>query len=45
MYCRDLTKRFEDVWVVSGPLVLPEVGDDGKKTASYQVIIITLLME
>ncbi|XP_042566225.1 nuclease EXOG, mitochondrial [Clupea harengus] len=38
MYCRDLTKRFEDVWVVSGPLVLPEVGDDGKKTASYQLI-------
>lgn len=38
MYCRDLTKSFEDVWVVSGPLVLPEVGDDGKKTMSYQLI-------
>ncbi|XP_076146627.1 nuclease EXOG, mitochondrial [Alosa pseudoharengus] len=38
MYCRDLTKKFEDVWVVSGPLVLPEVGEDGKKTVSYQVI-------
>ncbi|XP_030623497.1 nuclease EXOG, mitochondrial [Chanos chanos] len=38
MYCRDLTKRFEDVWIVSGPLVLPQVGDDGRKTVSYQLI-------
>ncbi|XP_004478444.1 nuclease EXOG, mitochondrial [Dasypus novemcinctus] len=38
MYCRELTERFEDVWVVSGPLTLPQTGDDGKKTVSYQVI-------
>ncbi|KAG9347783.1 hypothetical protein JZ751_003798 [Albula glossodonta] len=38
MYCRDLTKRFEDVWIITGPLVLPEVGADGKKTVSYKVI-------
>ncbi|XP_048190624.1 nuclease EXOG, mitochondrial isoform X2 [Perognathus longimembris pacificus] len=38
MYCRELTERFEDVWVVSGPLTLPETRSDGKKTVSYQVI-------
>ncbi|NXX38055.1 EXOG Nuclease, partial [Tricholaema leucomelas] len=38
MYCRELTERFEDVWVVSGPLTLPQTNDDGKKTVSYQVI-------
>lgn len=37
MYCRDLAKRFDDVWVISGPLVLSEEGADGKKTVSYQV--------
>ncbi|KAG7488647.1 hypothetical protein MATL_G00037140 [Megalops atlanticus] len=38
MYCRELTKRFEDVWIITGPLVLPVVGADGKKNVSYQVI-------
>ncbi|XP_051971009.1 nuclease EXOG, mitochondrial-like [Xyrauchen texanus] len=38
MYCRDLTQRFGDLWIVSGPLLLPQVGDDGKKTISYQLI-------
>ncbi|XP_066484772.1 nuclease EXOG, mitochondrial [Tiliqua scincoides] len=38
MYCRELTERFEDVWVVSGPLTLPQIGDDGKKRVIYQVI-------
>ncbi|XP_006869205.1 PREDICTED: nuclease EXOG, mitochondrial isoform X2 [Chrysochloris asiatica] len=38
IYCRELTERFEDVWVVSGPLTLPQTGSDGKKTVSYQVI-------
>ena len=37
MYCRELTERFEDVWIVSGPLTLPQTGSDGKKTVSYQV--------
>ncbi|XP_045392447.1 nuclease EXOG, mitochondrial isoform X2 [Lemur catta] len=36
MYCRELTERFEDVWVVSGPLTLPQTTNDGKKTVSYQ---------
>ncbi|XP_063081244.1 nuclease EXOG, mitochondrial isoform X3 [Cavia porcellus] len=38
MYCRELTERFEDVWIVSGPLVLPQTKSDGKKTVTYQVI-------
>uniref|UniRef100_A0A2I3M250 Nuclease EXOG, mitochondrial n=2 Tax=Papio anubis TaxID=9555 RepID=A0A2I3M250_PAPAN len=38
MYCRELTERFEDVWVVSGPLTLPQTRSDGKKVVSYQVI-------
>ncbi|XP_075602862.1 nuclease EXOG, mitochondrial [Balearica regulorum gibbericeps] len=38
MYCRELTERFEDVWVVSGPLTLPQINDDGKKSVTYQVI-------
>ncbi|XP_004377375.1 nuclease EXOG, mitochondrial isoform X2 [Trichechus manatus latirostris] len=38
MYCRELTERFEDVWIVSGPLTLPQTGSDGKRTVSYQVI-------
>lgn len=38
MYCRELTERFDDVWIVSGPLTLPQTGSDGKKTVSYQVI-------
>ncbi|CAM2105165.1 unnamed protein product [Caretta caretta] len=38
MYCRELTERFEDVWIVSGPLTLPQTGDDGKKRVTYQVI-------
>lgn len=37
MYCRELTERFEDVWVVSGPLTLPQTNDDGKKCVTYQV--------
>ncbi|XP_072268674.1 nuclease EXOG, mitochondrial [Pyxicephalus adspersus] len=38
MYCRDLTERFDDVWVVSGPLTLPVQQEDGKKRVTYQVI-------
>ncbi|RXM99658.1 Nuclease EXOG, mitochondrial [Acipenser ruthenus] len=38
MYCWELTERFENVWIISGPLTLPEVGSDGKKTVTYQVI-------
>lgn len=37
MYCRELTERFEDVWVVSGPLTLPQTNGDGKKSVTYQV--------
>ncbi|KAJ1099475.1 hypothetical protein NDU88_004576 [Pleurodeles waltl] len=38
MYCRDLTAKFDDVWIVSGPLTLPETGDDGKRKVIYPVI-------
>uniref|UniRef100_A0A6J0SNS6 Nuclease EXOG, mitochondrial isoform X1 n=1 Tax=Pogona vitticeps TaxID=103695 RepID=A0A6J0SNS6_9SAUR len=38
MYCRELTERFEDVWIVSGPLILPQMEEDGKKRVTYQVI-------
>ncbi|KAG7336299.1 hypothetical protein KOW79_000992 [Hemibagrus wyckioides] len=38
MYCRELTERFRDVWVISGPLTLPQTGEDKKKIVSYQVI-------
>lgn len=38
MYCRDLTANYEDVWIVSGPLTLPQIGDDGKRNVIYRVI-------
>ncbi|XP_015979491.2 nuclease EXOG, mitochondrial isoform X3 [Rousettus aegyptiacus] len=41
MYCRELTERFEDVWIVSGPLTLPQTGRDGKKMVSYQCLLNT----
>ncbi|XP_068683772.1 nuclease EXOG, mitochondrial-like [Montipora foliosa] len=36
-YCRSLTKRYSSVYIVSGPLYLPE-DHDGKKIVSYEVI-------
>ncbi|KAF7708884.1 nuclease EXOG, mitochondrial-like isoform X1 [Silurus meridionalis] len=38
MYCRELAERFRDVWVISGPLTLPQAGEDQKKRVSYQLI-------
>ncbi|XP_071803364.1 nuclease EXOG, mitochondrial-like [Asterias amurensis] len=38
IYCRDLTKTYKDVWVLSGPLILPNIEEDGKKYVKYQVI-------
>ncbi|XP_071102162.1 nuclease EXOG, mitochondrial-like [Haliotis cracherodii] len=38
MYCRDLTKKFKDVRVISGPVTLPEVEEDGKLYVTYEVI-------
>ncbi|XP_051872176.1 nuclease EXOG, mitochondrial-like [Pristis pectinata] len=38
MYCRELCQRYENVWVISGPLTLPTSGADGKKTITYEVI-------
>ncbi|XP_048031085.1 nuclease EXOG, mitochondrial-like [Megalobrama amblycephala] len=38
IYCRDLTLRFSDVWLVSGPLLLPQVREDGRRIVSYQLI-------
>ncbi|XP_077979131.1 nuclease EXOG, mitochondrial-like [Glandiceps talaboti] len=38
MYCRDLTASFTDVYVISGPLMLPETDAKGNKFVKYQVI-------
>ena len=46
-YCRSLTKRYSSVYIVSGPLYLPE-DHDGKKIVSYEVLYslcFTLLFE
>jgi len=37
-YCRTLTKRYENVYVVSGPLFLSEDDDLNKKYVKYQVL-------
>eukprot|EP00105_Crassostrea_gigas_P043710 XP_019927858.1 PREDICTED: nuclease EXOG, mitochondrial [Crassostrea gigas] len=39
MYCRDLAKRFDNVQVVSGPMVLPStLNDRGQRVVTYPVI-------
>ncbi|KAK2870496.1 hypothetical protein QQF64_021524 [Cirrhinus molitorella] len=38
IYCRELTERFGDVWVISGPLLRPQTSDNGSKTVCYQLI-------
>jgi len=39
MYCRDLAAKFDHVWVISGPLFLPETSpQNGKKYVQYEVI-------
>lgn len=40
MYCRDLAAKFDHVWIVSGPLFLPETNahSSGKKFVRYEVI-------
>lgn len=35
-YCRSLTKRYSNVYIVSGPLYLPRE-QDGKKMITYEV--------
>ena len=37
MYCRDLTKKYSSVYIVSGPLVLPQPDETGKKYVKYEV--------
>ena len=37
MYCRDLTKKYSSVYIISGPLVLPQLDETGKKFVKYQV--------
>ena len=37
MYCRDLTKKFDDVFVISGPVMKPTLDSDGKKVVTYPV--------
>ncbi|XP_016339984.1 nuclease EXOG, mitochondrial isoform X1 [Sinocyclocheilus anshuiensis] len=38
MYCRDLTQSFSQLWVVSGPLLLPQTQENGSRTVCYQLI-------
>ena len=37
MYCRDLTSSYDDVYVISGPVMIPQVQPDGKKRMVYEV--------
>ncbi|KAI9209331.1 uncharacterized protein BJ171DRAFT_115704 [Polychytrium aggregatum] len=37
-FVRDLTKTFDDVYVVTGPLYLPHKGSDGRFYTTYEVI-------
>ena len=40
MFCRDLTKTYSTVQVISGPLFLPspqQEGEDGRRYVKYQV--------
>ena len=42
MYCRDLTNKFSSVYIISGPLVLPQADESGKKFVKYQVSLNTV---
>ena len=44
MYCRDLTKKFDDVYIVSGPVMMPHIQEDGKKKMIYEVQLHIILM-
>ena len=37
MYCRDLTQRYASVYILSGPLVMPQINEGGKKFVTYEV--------
>ena len=37
IYCRDLTKKYSSVYIISGPLVLPQSDESGKKFVKYPV--------
>ncbi|TPX64383.1 hypothetical protein SpCBS45565_g05933 [Spizellomyces sp. 'palustris'] len=37
-FVRSLTKVFDDVYVITGPLYLPKVGEDGRSYVKYEVI-------
>ncbi|CAG2223449.1 EXOG [Mytilus edulis] len=39
MYCRDLTKKYKGVRIISGPLVLPTTDEDGLHYVKYPIII------
>lgn len=38
MYCRDLTKKFDHVWIISGPLFISYTSKSGKRRIKYEVI-------
>ena len=40
IYCRELTKKFPNVYVVSGPLTTENIEEGGKRFAMYEVILI-----
>ncbi|XP_033098064.1 nuclease EXOG, mitochondrial-like [Anneissia japonica] len=37
-YCRDLTQRFDDVRIITGPLFVPSLKEDGKLFMKYEVV-------
>ena len=45
IYCRDLTKTYKDVRIISGPLMLPkEDVEGGRKRVSYFVSLFCLCL-
>ncbi|XP_063964675.1 nuclease EXOG, mitochondrial-like [Lytechinus pictus] len=38
IYCRDLTAKFSEVRVISGPMMMPNVNEDDKQYVKYEVI-------
>lgn len=38
IYCRNLTAKFSEVRVISGPLMMPNVNEGGKQYVKYEVI-------
>ena len=39
IYCRELSAKFSEVRVISGPLMMPNVNEDDKQYVKYEVSI------